>query len=92
MWRGKVKNRGPLTGMTRSGSAISEGCLLIDGFEWNNFMDCFSPETDISVTVSRTMSAPTNMNVNNILPSILLPQYPLCPPDKTRTNTVCPIF
>ena len=81
-----------LTGMTRSGSAISEGCLLIDGFEWNNFMDCFSPETDISVTVSRTMSAPTNMNVNNILPSILLPQYPLCPPDKTRTNTVCPIF
>lgn len=81
-----------ITGMTKAGSAISEGCLLIDRFKWKDFMDCFSPETDISVTVSRTMSAPTNMNVNNILPSIFLPQYPLCPPDKTRTNTVRPIY
>ena len=74
------------TGIGSTGP-VSEGCLLIDGGRWQEFLNCFSPKTEISVTVSRTMSRPTNMNVK-----VFGIPYPLCPPDATRTKSVRSIF
>jgi RHS repeat-associated protein len=54
------------TGMTRSGSPISAGCLLIDRNNWDNFIGIFDTETQrantVSVTVSRSMATPANVN------------------------------
>ena len=51
-----------LTGMTRNGSPVSAGCMLIDINQWDDFINSFlDPEqinNTISVTVSRTMKAP----------------------------------
>ena len=52
-----------LTGMTSSNSPISEGCLLINRNNWSEFMGKFEASALISVTVSRSMSSPTNQNV-----------------------------
>jgi RHS repeat-associated protein len=59
-----------LTGMTRFGDKprpISEGCLLIDRNQWENFIKLFDNESQrknrVSVTVSRTLSAPINANI-----------------------------
>ena len=70
------------TGIGNNGP-VSEGCLLIDINAWDRFLRCFSENTDISVTVSRTMSAPTNKNVR-IFPFPIV--TPICPIDKTRVD------
>ena len=52
-----------LTGMTSSNTPISEGCFLINRNSWSEFMGKFEASALISVTVSRSMSSPTNQNV-----------------------------
>ena len=52
-----------LTGMTSSNTPISEGCFLIIRNSWSEFMGKFEASALISVTVSRSMSSPTNQNV-----------------------------
>ncbi len=53
-----------LTGLTRSGSAVSQGCLLIDRNNWSNFIGNFNTDTQrantVSVTVSRSLATPVN--------------------------------
>ncbi len=75
------------TGLTKSGGGVSQGCLLIDVNRWNEFMNCFSGGTDIGVTVSRSMSSPTNTNVHRFLP-LQMPTIsnPVLEPDRTRTE------
>lgn len=46
--------RNNLTGMTTSGSPISEGCFLIDINEWSSFISNFQNGILIGVSVSRT--------------------------------------
>ena len=74
---------GNFTGIGKNGLPVSEGCLLIDIKAWNRFLRCFSENTDISVTVSRTMTAPTNVNVRLFHFPIVTPT---CPIDNTRVN------
>ena len=52
-----------LTGMTLSNTPISEGCFLINRNSWAEFMGKFEASALISVTVSRSMSSPTNQNL-----------------------------
>ena len=51
-----------LTGMTKSGVPISEGCLLIDRDRWNEFIGLFDTieqySNTISVIVSRSLNSP----------------------------------
>ena len=56
-----------LTGMTSKGTAVSEGCFLIDRNQWGTFMECFQPNVRIGIAVSRTMAVPTNKNTDNSL-------------------------
>ena len=53
-----------LTGMTDNNSPVSAGCLLIDRNNWDGFIGNFdnaSQKTNVvSVTVSRTLSSPSN--------------------------------
>ncbi|NLJ40797.1 MAG: RHS repeat-associated core domain-containing protein, partial [Clostridiales bacterium] len=55
-----------LTGLTTKGAAVSQGCLLIDRNEWTNFIGIFNNDSQksntVSVTVSRTLSTPVNVN------------------------------
>ena len=52
------------TGMTDNNSPVSAGCLLIDRNNWDSFIGNFdnaSQKTNVvSVTVSRTLSSPSN--------------------------------
>ena len=73
-----------LTGMCNDGTAISEGCLLIDREQWNDFINSFADDVTVSVTVSRSMAAPTNWNMPLINVPPLLNQ--ICPADKTRVQ------
>ena len=54
------------TGIDSKGNAVSEGCLLIDINNWNNFIGNFNTKTQrsntVSVTVSRSMATPVNAN------------------------------
>ncbi len=50
------------TGVTKDGSGVSEGCLLIDVYKWSDFIGNFDAESKISVTVSRSLQTPTNTN------------------------------
>ena len=56
--------RNNLTGMTSAGTAISQGCLLIDRNSWSDFIGNFDTDTQrtntISVTVSRSLATPVN--------------------------------
>ncbi|MDD2313019.1 MAG: hypothetical protein PHT14_10800, partial [Petrimonas sp.] len=56
------------TGIGRDGRAVSAGCLLIDRNSWCDFIGMFNnseqKSNTVSITVSRTMSAPTNRNVS----------------------------
>ena len=58
--------KGNLTGIYNVSKAISEGCILIDENQWNSFMGVFNKpdmrNSLISVTVSRSMSSPSNQN------------------------------
>lgn len=58
-----IKNK---TGMTSTGKAISEGCLLIDRNNWSSFIENFNNSSQknnkVSVTVSRSMATPHNIN------------------------------
>ena len=57
------------TGVYRNGSVTSAGCLLIDINRWSEFIGLFEQNTLISVTVSRSLSAPTNRDLQrNIVP------------------------
>jgi RHS repeat-associated protein len=71
------------TGMTTSGQAISQGCLLIDRDNWDSFIGIFNTSEQksntVSVTVSRTYAAPTNQNV-----PFLFQQQSVAPADATR--------
>uniref|UniRef100_UPI0025BC0E2C RHS repeat-associated core domain-containing protein n=1 Tax=Bacteroides sp. UBA939 TaxID=1946092 RepID=UPI0025BC0E2C len=62
-----------LTGLTSSGSAVSQGCLLIDRNKWSDFIGNFNTDTQrkntVSVTVSRTMSTPVNINRPPLIPN-----------------------
>lgn len=53
-----------LTGMTNSGTPVSEGCLLIDRNNWNEFIGIFDTTEQrlnkISVIVSRSLNTPFN--------------------------------
>ena len=53
-----------LTGMTNSGTPVSEGCLLIDRNKWNDFIGIFDTTkqrpNQISVIVSRSLKRPLN--------------------------------
>ncbi|MFV0545958.1 MAG: RHS repeat-associated core domain-containing protein, partial [Bacteroides sp.] len=53
-----------LTGLMRSGSAVSQGCLLIDRNNWSNFIGNFNTDTQraniVSITVSRSLATPAN--------------------------------
>ena len=49
-----------LTGKTSDGRNVSEGCLLIDRTDWNNFIGLFSRDTIIGVSVSRNYNIPMN--------------------------------
>jgi hypothetical protein len=73
------------TGMTSDGKAISQGCLLIDRNRWSDFIGIFDTSEQkgnaIGVTVSRTLSTPTNMNVSKSRPNF--PPYS-APVDNTR--------
>ncbi|GAB6013538.1 RHS repeat-associated core domain-containing protein, partial [Viscerimonas tarda] len=55
-----------LTGLTSTGTAISQGCLLIDRNSWSDFIGNFNTDAQrsntVSVTVSRSMSTPANVN------------------------------
>lgn len=50
------------TGVTKDGSGVSEGCLLIDVRKWSDFIGNFDAKSKISVTVSRSLQTPTNTN------------------------------
>ena len=50
------------TGVTKGGSGVSKGCLLIDVYKWSDFIGNFDAESKISVTVSRSLQTPTNTN------------------------------
>ena len=57
---------GNATGYDSKGNAWSEGCLLIDSGQWQDFMRPFKDKGSdfvISVTVSRHFSWPTNVNM-----------------------------
>ena len=78
------------TGIGRDGRPVSKGCLLIDRNRWSEFIGLFNnseqKNNTVSITVSRTMSAPTNRNVSKpIIPIQIQPIQA----DKTR---VAPIF
>ena len=53
-----------LTGMTNSGTPVSEGYLLIDRNNWNEFIGIFDTTEQrfnkISVIVSRSLNTPFN--------------------------------
>lgn len=55
-----------LTGFDSKGNPISAGCLLIDRDKWSDFIDIFNNSEQkgktVNVTVSRTFSAPVNVN------------------------------
>ena len=71
-------------------AGVSEGCLLIDKNRWGEFIGMFNnseqKSNTISVTVSRTMSAPTNQNIgrnSTIRPS----SYPIHEADALKLRT-----
>lgn len=55
-----------LTGVGRNKNPISAGCLLVDINSWNRFIGHFEAEDQknntVSVTVSRSLSEPVNVN------------------------------
>ena len=55
-----------LTGLTSTGTAISQGCLLIDRNSWSDFIGNFDTDAQrantVSVIVSRSMARPANVN------------------------------
>lgn len=56
--------RNNLTGMTQKDTPVSAGCLLIDRNNWDDFIGNFNntnqKDNVVSVTVSRTLSSPSN--------------------------------
>ena len=53
--------------MKNNKDGVSEGCLLIDIDEWSNFIGLFNTPSQknntVSVTVSRTLPKPINVNI-----------------------------
>ena len=51
-----------LTGLTRAGSAISQGCLLIERDSWTTFINIFNSDSQrlntVSIMVSRSLKTP----------------------------------
>ncbi len=61
-----LPGRGNSTGKP-NGAVISQGCLLIDMESWSDFMSHFNgTSSTISVTVSRSLSAPINHDMRKI--------------------------
>jgi RHS repeat-associated protein len=58
--------RNNFTGIDSKGRAISQGCLLIDRNSWSDFIGHFDTDAQrsntVSVTVSRSMATPANVN------------------------------
>ena len=72
-----------LTGTDSKNRPMSAGCFLIDRNRWDEFMNCFSPNNEISVSLSRSMNAPTNRNKQKFeRPTYML--EPKFPSDNTR--------
>ena len=52
---------GNLTGLTKTGDAVSQACFLIDINNWNRFINCFNDNVRIGIINSRTLSDPTSV-------------------------------
>jgi hypothetical protein len=82
------------TSMTSLGNPISAGCFLIDYNKWDDFINIFNNPDQrnnvIGISVSRSMSAPSNKNpLSSLLNNISFnPVYPQTQPDATRVNQI----